>query len=191
MTSNRPFVFAGILLVVAWTAGCGGGGEEAATEGAASETAAGETESGTAPEETAGAAVTTTAPASGGAAVIQIQEPNAPGLVAELTEATRKDAVLTVKVRFRNTGADNAIHSFETGHGDYGLFYVTAENQKYFVLKDSEGAPLAPKYLSVNLEPGQTMTWWAKFPAPPAGVTTFDLVIPDTPPFEDIPITDR
>lgn len=190
MTSNRPFLFAGILLAVAWTAGCGGGGEEAATEGAATETAAGETKSATATTETAGAPTTATTPAASGA-VIQIQEPNAPGLVAELTEATRKDGVLTVKVRFRNTGADNAIHSFETGHGDYGLFYVTAENQKYFVLKDSEGAPLAPKYLTVNLEPGLTMTWWAKFPAPPAGVTTFDLVIPDTPPFEDIPITDR
>ena len=125
------------------------------------------------------------------ATVLQVQEVNEPGMLAELTEATRKDGVLTVKIRFRNTGTDPLHHSFETGHGAYERFYVTAGTQKYFVLKDTEGEPLAPKYLDVNLDPGATSTWWAKFPAPPASETTIDLVIPDTPPFEDIPIADR
>lgn len=125
------------------------------------------------------------------ATVLQVQEVNAPGMLAELTEVTRKDGVLTVKVRFRNTGAEDTHHGFDTHGGRYDLFYVTADDQKYFVLKDSEGEPLAPKYLSVTLDPGQTSTWWAKFPAPPASETTIDLVIPDTPPFEDIAITDR
>jgi len=135
----------------------------------------------------------TGAPASAPAAatVLQVQEVNEPGMLAELTEATRKDGVLTVKIRFRNTGTDPLHHSFETGHGAYERFYVTAGTQKYFVLKDTEGEPLAPKYLDVNLDPGATSTWWAKFPAPPASETTIDLVIPDTPPFEDIPIADR
>ena len=136
------------------------------------------------------------APAGGAAApaptaVLQVQEVNAPGLQAELTEVTRKDGVLTVKIRFRNTGSDVIHHSFETHHGRYELFYVTAGSQKYFVLKDSEGEPLAPKYLTVDLDPGATSTWWAKLPAPPASETSIDLVIPDAPPFEDVPITDR
>lgn len=134
----------------------------------------------------------TVAPAAttGPAVVIQSQEVDAtPGLVAEMIEAKRKEGVLTIKVRFRNTGSESAWHNFETGHGDYSLFYVTAGDQKFLVLKDTEGAPLAPKYLNVSLETGQTLTWWAKFPAPPAGEATFDLIIPDIPPFEDIPIT--
>lgn len=132
------------------------------------------------------------APAAATGSVLQSQEVDAtPGLVAELTEATRKEGVLTVKVRFRNSGTeDNVYHGFETGHGDYSRFYVTAGDQKYFVLKDSEGAPLAPKYLDVNLDAGQTSTWWAKFPAPPASETTFDLIMPDVTPFEDVPIRD-
>jgi hypothetical protein len=112
-------------------------------------------------------------------------------MVDELTEVTRKDGVLTVKIRFRNTGTEDINHGFETQHGRYDRFYVTAGTQKYFVLKDTEGEPLAPKYLDVSLDPGQTSTWWAKFPAPPASETTIDLVIPDAPPFEDIPITNR
>ncbi len=124
------------------------------------------------------------------ATVLQVHEVNAPGLVAELTEVSRKDGVLTVKIRFRNTGTDFLHHNLETHHGRYELFYVTAGSQKYFVLKDSEGEPLAPKYLNVDLDPGATSTWWAKFPAPPASETTIDLVIPDAPPFEDVRITD-
>lgn len=129
------------------------------------------------------------APAVG--TVLQAQEVDAtPGMVAEITEVTRKEGVLTVKVRFRNTGTENVYHGFETGHGDYSRFYVTAGNQKYFVLKDSEGEPLAPKYLNVSLDEGEAMTWWGKFPAPPPSETTIDLVVPDMPPFEDVPVRD-
>ncbi|MGH7566794.1 MAG: hypothetical protein ACREK2_08185 [Gemmatimonadota bacterium] len=202
-TSSR--IRTAALLVVFAVAACGGG--EPAEEGAedsgiaatdenrdadgasaASDPAAGDLATG----DPAAGDPTTAGTAPSPAAVLQVQEVNAPGLQAELTEVTRKDGVLTVKIRFRNTGTDALHHSFETGHGAYDRFYVTAGTQKYFVLKDTEGEPLAPKYLDVNLDPGTaTSTWWAKFPAPPASETTIDLVIPDAPPFEDIPITDR
>lgn len=123
--------------------------------------------------------------------VLQAQEVDATtGLVAEIIEATRKEGVLTVKVRFRNTGSESVYKGFETHHGGYSLFYVTAGNQKFFILKDSEGEPLAPKYLNVSLDPGQAMTWWGKFPAPPPSEATIDLVMPDMPPFEDVPVRD-
>lgn len=202
VTSERIRITA--LLAAFALAACGGGGpaEEGADESgiAASEedledgtaTAEGQATGGTALDAAAGDPA---APAGGATpaptAVLQVQEVNEPGMVAELTEVTRKDGVLTVKIRFRNTGAEVLHHSFETHHGRYELFYVTAGSQKYFVLKDSEGEPLAPKYLTVDLDPGETSTWWAKFPAPPASETTIDLVIPDAPPFEDVPITDR
>jgi hypothetical protein len=184
-------------IVAAQAAGCGGGDREGTTEGTpAGGVVAGEGAATMPTEESAGEAATTTvsgaaAPAASGAA-IQTQEVDAePGLLAEITEVSRKEGVLTVKVRFRNTGSEQVYHSFETGHGDYSLFYVTAGAQKYFILKDTEGAPLAPKYLTVNLDPERTMTWWAKFPAPPAGETSIDLIVPDIPPFEDVAIADR
>ncbi|HUF90486.1 MAG TPA: hypothetical protein VMR66_10980 [Gemmatimonadota bacterium] len=187
-------------LLVAFAA-CGGG--ELAEEGAldtgiadagersrdAGEAAADRPAAGTAASDDPATAGPTAAPAT--VSVLQVQEVNDPGMLAELTEVTRKDGVLTVKIRFRNTGTEDTYNAFETNHGRYEFFYVTAGTQKYFVLKDTEGAPLAPKYLNVSLDPGATSTWWAKFPAPPASENTIDLVIPDTPPFEDIPITDR
>lgn len=185
----------GMLAAIALAAACSGepavetrsSGGSADEEGIATEeTESTVSETGT---TTGTEAAAPASPAAGG--VIQTREVDAtPGLVAELTEATRKDGVLTIKVRFRHTGPERVYHSFETDHGRYSRFYVTAGDQKYFVLKDSEGAPLAPQYLRVDLEPNLTMTWWAKFPAPPAGQATFDLVMPDLVPFEDVPIRD-
>ncbi len=68
---------------------------------------------------------------------------------------------------------------------------MTAEDKKYLILKDSEGAPLAPGGLTADLEAGQTHLWWAKFPAPPPEVGTINLIIPSVLPFEDLPITDK
>lgn len=186
----------GMLAAVALAAACSGepavemrSSVAADEEGSAAVTTETAAEAGTAADPTLGAdAAAPAQPAAGG--TIQTREVDAtPGLVAELIEATRKDGVLTIKVRFRNVGSEQLYKSFETDHGDYSRFYLTAGDQKFFVLKDSEGAPLAPQYLRVQLEPNQTMTWWAKFPAP-AGQATFDLVMPDLVPFEDVPIRD-
>jgi hypothetical protein len=122
--------------------------------------------------------------------VIQTRNVDASPFVAELTRVEREDGVLTIQVRVRNTGAEDAYHSFDTGHGDYAKFYVTAGAQKFFVLKDTEGVALAPKYLDVNIGPGEAVTWWGKFPAPPASETEIDFVMPDVTPFEDVPITE-
>lgn len=200
-TSSR--IRAAALLAAFAVAACGGG--EPAEEGAQdSGIAAGSegnldadgtpaTDDGTTGTQSAGdPTAASTGPATPApATVLQVQEVNAPGMQAELTEVTRKDGVLTVKLRFRNTGAEETYHNFDTGHGAYDRFYVTAGDQKFFVLKDTEGASLAPRYLTVSLDPGATSTWWAKFPAPPTSESTIDLVIPDAPPFEDVPIADR
>ena len=121
---------------------------------------------------------------------IQTQETEMAGIVAELTEAKRKDGVLTIKVNFRNTGNDATRVYIDTQHGKYEQIYVTADTKKYFVLKDSEGAPLAPKYIEGNPKKGEKVLWWAKYPAPPAEVKKINLIIPSVLPFEDVPITD-
>ncbi len=129
------------------------------------------------------------------AAPLQTQESNVVGVVAELTECKRKDGVLTVKIRFRNTGAEKA--SFKLiDRRQYDELYATAGAKKYFVLRDSEKTPLAPPddsfgQLTVKLEPGAAWTWWAKYPAPPAEVQAINYYTSVTPPFDDVPITDN
>jgi hypothetical protein len=136
-------------------------------------------------------------PPRSGAATIQSQDTNVTGVVAELTECSRKDGVLTVKVRLHNTGTANAGLTVLAERSDYAKFYVTAENKKYFILTDSEKAPLAPQldagypWIKVKIAPGASYQWWAKYPAPPSSVKTLSLYTPLTPPFDDVPITDK
>jgi len=140
-------------------------------------------------------------PAAEQAGVIQSQETTAAGIVAELTECRRKEGVLTIKARFRNTSNKNSnltlIHY--PAEGDHQRYYFTAGSKKYFILKDSEGTFLSSNSngnavgnsTELRLEPGQTFLWWAKFPAPPADIKKINFFMPVTPPFEDVPITDK
>ena len=129
--------------------------------------------------------------------IIQTQDSNAPGVAAELTQCKRSEGVLSVKVRFRNTSSKTV--EFQIFHGgnseEREKAYVTAGSKKYFILKDSGGAFLTSPSdycgVCVRLEAGQTFTWWAKFPAPPADVKKINLMTPITPPFEDVPVTDQ
>lgn len=132
------------------------------------------------------------AQAQGVSPPLQTQETNIQGVVAELTECSRKDGVLTIKLRFRSSSDKKPYLSIDSHHGAYDGFYVVGSNKKYFVLKDAEGAPLAPKYLGgVNLGKDEVYNWWAKFPAPPAEVKKVKLIIPQVMPFEDVAVTDR
>ncbi len=127
-------------------------------------------------------------------AVLATAEINTPGVVAEMTECKRKQGVLSLKLRFRNTTAEGL--SFNAlSRGNYQDFYVVAGTKKYFVLRDTESTPLAPPQdpggaVSVSLPAGGTWTWWAKYPAPPAELKSITYFTPVGPPIEDIPITD-
>jgi len=127
---------------------------------------------------------------AGATKAIQSQDTEISGIAADLTECKRKEGVLSVKVQFRNTSDAPVNVTIDTHHGDYSGFYVTAADKKYFILKDTEKEPLAPKYISSTVEKGGKLLWWAKFPAPPAEVKKINLVIPKVLPFEDVPITD-
>jgi hypothetical protein len=130
-------------------------------------------------------------------AVIQRQETNATGIVAELTDCSRKDGVLSIKVRLHNTSAAIATFTVFEGNGDLPKFYVTAENKKYFILTDSEKAPLTTQmdagypWLRVKIAPGGSYQWWARYPAPPPSVKALAFYTAWTPPFDDVPITDK
>jgi cytochrome oxidase complex assembly protein 1 len=146
-----------------------------------------------APSPTAGATS-----ASEQAGVIQTQETTSQGIVAEITECRRQEGVLTIKVRFRNSS--NRPSNLTLTHymkDENESFYVTAGKKKYFILRDSEGAVLSSNSVNesgkieLKLEPGQTFLWWAKYPAPSADVKKINFMMPVTPPFEDVPITDK
>jgi len=137
--------------------------------------------------------------AAASSGVIQSQDTATQGVVGELVQCRRSGGVLTVKIGFHNTtGAGISFYALPPDTS-YDKYYFVAGNKKYFILKDTDGTYLAPAgnwncgALGVceKPAPGQSITWWAKFPAPPADVTKLDLFTPVTPPFEDIPITDN
>jgi hypothetical protein len=68
----------------------------------------------------------------------------------------------------------------------------SSNKKKYLVIKDSSGQPLAGSHGgsgSIKIGAGQTITTWAKFPAPSESVQKVTIYIPGVAPFEDIPIS--
>jgi hypothetical protein len=101
---------------------------------------------------------------------------------------------MTIKLRLRNTTDKEEKVTLISGL-NYDAYYVTAENKKYFVLRDSEKKTLTPQasgsgILWVTLAKGGTYVWWAKYPAPPASVKKVSYYTPLTPPFDNVPIKD-
>jgi len=138
------------------------------------------------------------APAAQASDVIQTQDANVDGVVAELTQCQRSNGVLTIKVRFRNNADKERriefTHWNATG-ADNPKFYVTAGNKKYFLLADSDGTVLSTNStgngVDAHLDPGKTALWWGKYPAPPADVKKINFMMPVATPFDDVPITDK
>lgn len=113
-----------------------------------------------------------------------------------MTECRRSEGVLNIKIRFHNTSNKSTnLSLLPSGGGDYVSYYVTAANKKYFILKDSEGTYLATQpiqfVLGGTIEPGRSFLFWAKYPAPPADIKKINYITPVTPPFENVPITDK
>ena len=137
-------------------------------------------------------------PALAQVAAIQSQDTNIAGVAADIVEAKRSDGVLSVRVRVKNTGAKTAkVRIYHTYYGfKVDSYYVQAEGKKYFVLRDTEKAPLAAmgnmeNQFEPDVGPGSTFTWWAKYPAPPTNVKKFNFNWPLGAPFDDVPITDK
>ncbi len=129
---------------------------------------------------------------------IQSQDMNTAGVVGEVVQCRRAEGVLSIRVRFRNNSNKEA-KVYVVDNSEFEKIYVTAANKKYFILKDAEGTYLTPaadyncggRGVCAKLAPGDTYTWWAKFPAPGSDVKKLNLITPAGPPFEDIPITDK
>jgi hypothetical protein len=126
--------------------------------------------------------------------VIQNQDTNISGIAIEIIQCKRKNGVLTIKMRLRNTGDEKKSVYITDGGAAYDKYYLTAGDKKYFILRDSEKVPLATQdnggYVNPDIEKNATFTWWAKYPAPPVDVKTITFYTGLSAPFEDLPITD-
>jgi len=107
---------------------------------------------------------------------------------AQVVEASRAGGILTVRVRFQRVAA--ATEGNKTIYGSYDdirpTIYVVAGDKKYFLLTDTEGKPLTPEDLSLEIYESRPLAgaWWGKFPAPPPEVTRISLVLPEMEPID-------
>src|SRR5688572_1354583 len=121
---------------------------------------------------------------------------NIDGFTLELLSVERKGSVLTVKWAVRNDGKSSATVTIKLAGKDATSYIVDEESgTKYYALTDKEGHLLATEHeyggIWESFSQGQTKRFWAKFPAPPPGVKTINVLFSETEPFESIAITDK
>lgn len=121
--------------------------------------------------------------------VIQSQETNYPGIIAELIQCKRKKGVLTVKVRLKNISTKSVKTWWPDVHKTAYLLDETNQ-KKYFPLKDAKGECIC-NAVSAHIKSNMSSTSWFKFPAPPQEVEEISIVFPISAPFEDVPIKDK
>lgn len=118
------------------------------------------------------------------------------GIRAEVIESIRKDDVLTVRVRLRNTGDKPQKVLLVRGGESYEAAYLSAKDTKYTLIKDTKGYRVATPtdgggWLEPSIKPKGTWSWWGKFPAPPKDVKEYSLYLKVGPPIDDVPIIDK
>lgn len=126
-------------------------------------------------------------------AALASQDTNLAGVTVEVTEFKRRGNTLTAKVRYVSTAPDGLTLDVE-----YDKTYVldAANGKKYEILQDDAKkyiAAMGPSYSDRywnTIKPGQPLTVWMKFPAPPPEVKTATLQLDDAPPFDDLAIQD-
>ena len=126
---------------------------------------------------------------------LQVQETQLEGVTVELIEATRKEGVLTVKMRYRNGTPQPVSMTLLSDYRDADKYYVVAGNTKFLVLRDSQKIPVMTTLshyggLIADIKPSASFLVWAKYPAPPAEAKKLNFHTAHTPPFEDVPISE-
>jgi hypothetical protein len=139
------------------------------------------------------------APATDTAAAkpLATRELDVEGVVAEVIESFRKGDMLTVRVRFRNTGTQPAKISLAGGGVSYHTQnYIVAGDTKYEIMRDTNGNVLAtPRdgggWIQPTIPPKGTFMWWANYAAPPAAQKSYTLYLKVGPPIDGVPIIDK
>jgi hypothetical protein len=143
--------------------------------------------------------LTAQTPSPGGATdtPLATRELDVEGIVAEVIESVRTNNMLSVRVRFRNTGTVPAKISLAGGGVSYHIQnYIVAGDTKYEIMRDTAGKVLATPtdgggWITPTIKPKGTFMWWANYPAPPATEKSYTLYLKEGPPIPDVPIIDK
>jgi len=109
------------------------------------------------------------------------------------------DGLISLEFRFRNPGKEKIkVVNWDAGRDLPGKLYLIDEaaKSKYTVAKVKSSSKkggeqetlLASRVPMVDLEPGQSQSYWAKF-AGPAELSKVTLYFPDAPPIENLAIS--
>jgi hypothetical protein len=131
------------------------------------------------------------------ATAIAVQDHEVEGVEVALLEVKRASGnTVTIRWQYRNKTNEKKLlnHGANMGMDSYrfakDVYFLDPSQKKYVVLKDAQGIPFAAKHdqfaFALNMAPNQTVTTWAKFPAPPGDVEKVNVFLPGAPPFEDI-----
>ncbi|HUE89214.1 MAG TPA: OmpA family protein [Vicinamibacterales bacterium] len=133
-------------------------------------------------------------PRTSPAPAIASQEAEAEGLMAEITSISRSaGGVVTITMRYQNNGSKP--HVFPHAPLIRGIYFLDPANRrKYEVARDRADQPLCSETLNYNfpsgvqLRPGESISLWAKFGAPPESTRTVNVHLPMAPPFDNVPL---
>ncbi|WP_337829009.1 hypothetical protein [Pseudonocardia sp. TMWB2A] len=121
--------------------------------------------------------------------VIQTQ-PGSDGVVVDLNKVAVTGDVLTVQLSVKAPNEDGK--SFYMSERQISII-DDATAQRYSLLKDGEGNPLASPLSGTRvgnyISKGSTGIVWLKFPAPPATSKTVSINLPGVAPFDGVPVT--
>jgi hypothetical protein len=110
------------------------------------------------------------------------------GVSVELTGVTKGAGdTITVKWKYTNNGSKQ-METEHSGVADKAYYVDPGNKKKYLVVKDAQGNLVASGLEFFQLKPGASRAGWAKFPAPPTGVSKIDIYLPGAPPFEGVAI---
>ncbi|MEV6395153.1 hypothetical protein AB0M39_10315 [Streptomyces sp. NPDC051907] len=115
------------------------------------------------------------------------------GLELSVFSARRDEGgFLTIDGQINNTGSQGFTVPVQwngleqavaaTGRSFAGMTLVDSKGKKrYYVLRDTDNRPLTTYAYNSYIKPGQTLTFFAQFPAPPQTTTTVALQFPGFP----------
>jgi hypothetical protein len=115
------------------------------------------------------------------------------GLEMSVFSARRDEGgFLTVEGQFKNTGGEgftvpvswNGLEESvaSTGNSLAAMTLVDSKSKKrYYVLRDTDNRPLTTYAYSSFIKPGETLAFFAQFPAPPVTTTSVALQFPGFP----------
>lgn len=134
----------------------------------------------------------TTAPATAPAApaLPKKVDSDLDGISIELVSVERApgDTIL-IKFKYISTRENVTRIDTEAGQSVESIYYIDPKNKKkYVIIKDDNNQPVSSSLYELEVPANGTKSAWAKFPAPPADVTSISVYLTGAPPFENVPI---